>query len=361
MRLSSLTSLAVAPLLMLAAAGSGVAQSSEGTRISGPIVHENLAIYFIHGRSADGPVPLTLAEAMTNGVVVVRETGSVNQLEIENIGADEVFVQSGDIVKGGKQDRTLMVSLVLPPRSGRVPIAAFCVEQGRWSARGGEDAAKFSTASATVPSRKMKLAMRAPLPTAPDPTGARDPRGRPVGTGVDPARMETSVRQQAVWNSVRETQGFLGSSLSADVRSTRSASSLQLALEHKTLVGAQKAYVDALLAAGQNSDDIVGFVFAINGKLNSADIYPSNGLFRKMWAKLLNASAIEAIGHSKEKSDAAPSIETVTAFLADAEAGKASDRPLNQGAKLNTREGQQAYLFETVRAERWVHRNYLAK
>ena len=27
--------------------------------------------------------------------------------------------------------------------------------------------------------------------------------------------------------------------------------------------------------------------FAVNGKLNSAEIYPSNGLFRKMWPKLL--------------------------------------------------------------------------
>jgi hypothetical protein len=29
-------------------------------RISGPFVHENLAIYFVHGQSGSGPVPLTL-------------------------------------------------------------------------------------------------------------------------------------------------------------------------------------------------------------------------------------------------------------------------------------------------------------
>jgi hypothetical protein len=40
---------------------------------------------------------------MAKGLVRVRETSNVNQLEIENLGAEEVFVQSGDIVKGGKR------------------------------------------------------------------------------------------------------------------------------------------------------------------------------------------------------------------------------------------------------------------
>jgi len=57
---------------------------------------------------------------------------SVNALTVENTGKDEVFVQAGDIVKGGQQDRVLSVDLLLPPRSGEVTIAAFCVEHGRW-------------------------------------------------------------------------------------------------------------------------------------------------------------------------------------------------------------------------------------
>jgi hypothetical protein len=129
------------------------AETGEGYRLSGPHVHGNLAIYFVHGASAPGPVPLTLQEAMASRTVQVYETGSVNELEIENAGDREVFVQSGDIVKGGKQDRVLMVSLVLPARSGRMPIASFCVEQGRWAARSGEDVARFSSADAALPSR----------------------------------------------------------------------------------------------------------------------------------------------------------------------------------------------------------------
>ncbi len=360
--LLALAAISTAPLVMFSFAGIGDAQTSGGIQISNPIMHENLAIYFIHGRSSPGKVPLTLEEAMAKGVVKVRETSNVNQLEIENLGDEEVFVQSGDIVKGGKQDRTLMVSLVLPPKSGSIPIASFCVEEGRWSARGREDARNFSTASAAVPSREMKLAMKAPLPAAPsvDPMGQTAHRSNAYAA-------ETGVRQQRVWEGVRRTQAKLADKIGASVRSAQSASSLQLALENEKLMDAQQSYIKALKAAGESGDDIVGFVFAVNGQLNSADVYPSNGLFRKMWVKLLTASAIEAIGHKDEPNVAPPAVEAVSAFLSAAEAGKLTEKALNAGAKLDTRDSDKAYYFETARAasapgsSAWVHRNYLAK
>ena len=149
-------------------------------KVSGPHVHENLAIYFIHGNSADGPVPLTLSEALAKGRVQVIETGRVNELQIENTGDEEVFVQVGDIVKGGKQDRVLTVSLVLPPKSGMIPIASFCVEQGRWSARGTEDHAKFTSATDLFRrARRLPSWRLRPVPS-------RKQCGRQVGRG--PAR-----------------------------------------------------------------------------------------------------------------------------------------------------------------------------
>jgi hypothetical protein len=364
MRLLSLLSvISASPFVLAGLAGLAAAPAAEGTRVSGPVTHENLTVYFIHGPSAPGKVPLTLDEALAKRIVQVRETGNVNQLEIENLGNDEVFIQSGDIVKGGQQDRTLMVSLVLPPKSGRVPIASFCVEEGRWSARGREDVKNFSSSAASVPSREMKLAMKAPKPVADAPVAG--PLG---GMRQNYAASETSTRQSEVWAGVRKMQGKLTGSIGSPVNSAQSGSSLQLALENEKLLDVQQAYIKAIKAAGEKDDDIVGYVFAVNGKLNSADVYPSNGLFRKMWTKLLTASAIEAIGHKDDARDAAPSIEAVTAFLVDAERGKATEKPLNDSVKLDTREGDQAYLFETARAKvspsapaAWVHRNYLAK
>src|SRR6476659_10830352 len=176
-------------------------------RVTGPVIHENLAIYLVRGKSAAGPVPLTLGEALVKGAVKVHETGNVNELQIENLGGDDVFVQSGDIVKGGQQDRVLTVSLLLPPKSGRIPIASFCVEQGRWTARGKEDVKTFATASAVVPSREAKIAMKAPTTPSSEPA-----RINPL-SGISPqhlaiareyAASETSARPQEVWRKVRK-------------------------------------------------------------------------------------------------------------------------------------------------------------
>src|ERR1700681_4907685 len=129
-----------------------------------------------------------------------------------------------------------MVSLVLPPKSGSIPIASFCVEEGRWTARGREDSRNFSTASAAVPSREMKLAMKAPMPAAPA-GGGPDAFGARI---ANPAAAETGARQQQVWQSVRNTQAKPTGNLGAQVRSVQSGSSLQLALENEKLMDAQK-------------------------------------------------------------------------------------------------------------------------
>src|SRR5262249_47459011 len=157
------------------------------------------------------------------------------------------------IVKGGQQDRSVVASLVLQPKSGRVSIAAFCVEQGRWSARGREDVKHFSSSAAAVPSREMKLAMKAPKPAP-----SADPAVGPRGPGAVYA--ETGARQSMVWDAVRKVQSKLTGNLGAPVNSAQSASSLQLALENEKLIDAQKAYVNALKAAGEADDDIVGYV-----------------------------------------------------------------------------------------------------
>jgi hypothetical protein len=346
---ASIFTLAASSLAALAFGLGGTAAAGEPTRISGPVVHENLAIYFIHGAVSNDRVPLTLEEAMAKGVVRVYETGSVNELDIENLGADEVFVQSGDIVKGGRQDRVLSVSLVLPSKSGRVPIASFCVEHGRWTARGKEDAQHFASATAALPSREAKMAMRAP----PAPHS---------GYGLTADVDTTGSRQQEVWRNVSKIQDKLSVNVGARVASPTSMSSLQLSLENEKLKVALAAYVKALEPSGLEDSDIVGYAFAINGKINSADTYPSNGLFRKMWHKLLSATATEAIGEKSSAVVPPPAIEAVTAFIAAAEQGAASEKPLTERVRLETRDADKAVYFEAKRADgSWFHRNYLAK
>jgi hypothetical protein len=342
----SLAAAFAAPLWM----GWAVPAHADNIRITGPVVHANLAIFFIHGTSAPGKVPLTLQEALAKGVVKVNETGDVNTLSIENLGDDEVFVQSGDLVKGGKQDRALTVSMLLPPKSGRIPIAAFCVEEGRWTARGGEDVRTFASSGAQLYSLAAKIAMKAPQPS-PSSTAS-------VGTPAN----DTGARQQEVWRSVRNSQNLLSKNVGQVVAAPQSATSLQLAYENEKLQTARTAYIKTLQPAGEKDGDIIGYVFAINGKINSADIYPSNGLFRKMWSKSIAANATEAIGEKSADAPTPPALAAVQAFLDAAEHGKASEKALPVNGRLETRVADQAFYFETRRpAGGWVHKNYLMK
>jgi hypothetical protein len=335
--------------LCLPQCGGALAQTDnpEGYRLSDPVVHGNLAIYFVHGKSRGGPIPLTLQEALARKVITVRETGQVNELQVENTGAEEIFIQSGDIVKGGQQDRVLGVSMVLPPHSGAVPIDSFCVESGRWSARGAEDSKTFSSAAAALPSRSAKLAVAGML-TKPD--------------GGDTS---VSTRQQEVWKDVAQLQQKLSANLGSSVAAPRSRTSLQLTLEDSRLAGEQAEYVAALQPKGEQDDDIVGYVFALNGQINSANIYPSNGLFRKMWPKLLRANVTEAIGERTADNAPAPPTTAVSGFIGSADGGRAVEAKVGERASVSVRESTRAMVLEArpanAPAASWVYRSYLAK
>jgi len=334
----------------------GTAFAADGVTISGPIAHDNLAIYLIHGSAAVGAVPLSLQEALDNGSVKVRETGSVNELTVENVSDDEVFVQAGDIVKGGRQDRVLSVDLLLPSRSGAVSIAAFCVEHGRWSARGPEDSTQFSSSAAAMPSHEAKVAMRAYAIAAAAPPVA------PPRRDASPTAASTMQSQQVIWGTVKKTQESLARSVGAPVAAPASPSSLQLSLENERLQEVQAAYLAALQNAGQADADIVGYVFAVNGKISGGDVYASNALFRKMWRKLLAAAVTEAISEKGATAAAPPSIEDVHAFLTAAATGEKTVRVISDSVRLAMLEGTGSLFAETRRADSsWVHRNYLAK
>lgn len=324
------------------------AAMAEPLRASGPFVHENLAVFFIHGENARGDAPLTLQEAMKEGVVQVHETGDIHELKMENHGDREVFVQSGDIVKGGKQDRVVASSLVVPERSGSVPIASFSVEEGRRWQRGVESETSFTGTEFLIPSRQAKLAMKPDLPVQ-------------VAGMVEINGATRSTRQHQMWRSVAATQQSLRDTVGRSVTETVSRGSLPLSLENATLKERQSRYVKALDRLPQD-ETIIGYAFAVNGRLNSADVYASQALFRKLWPKLLRASATEAIAESGRLGDAAPTPDAVVAFLTDIEAAPRKVRSLTSDVRLETSETEQTVYSEAQRsAGHAVHRSYVAK
>ncbi len=381
--------------------------------LSGPYSHKNLTIFLIHGKDqTPGKPPLTLQEAMKQRKVVVRETGSVNQLTIRNRSQEEVFVQAGDIVKGGQQDRVLALDMILPPNSGRIPIDAFCVENGRWSQRGGEAKSAFNSSNNTLASKGLKLAARnsrsqdevwenvsvAQNKLAKNYAVAKGvPGGRAMGGGGGndhgagsalhvgggdlasaspglPAAPPAQVPNAAT-NQVRVSAGVLNSSNSgatlaeqlglSSVTSRVSPTSLQLTLENKNVKDSTNDYVKALASILAGKKNVIGYVFAINGQFNSADVYASQALFKKLWPKLLEASAVEAFAEFDQ--NAKPdtlAADAAKAFLRNAETGKPETKNLRPRTRMVKRESEKNLLFETRdrnRSGAWLHRSYLAK
>src|ERR1022692_4717737 len=151
-------------LLSFALLAAPLARAADDLRISRPFTHDNLSVFLIHSTRPDAAKGklLTLHDAMDAKKVVVYETGTVNELSIENQSAQDVYIQSGDIVKGGRQDRVLTTDLILPAHSGKLPISSFCVEQGRWTRRGNEPAEQFGTSDKVVAFKQLKIAVHNP-------------------------------------------------------------------------------------------------------------------------------------------------------------------------------------------------------
>lgn len=63
-----------------------------------------------------------------------RSGPTVNELVIENKGQKPILVLAGTLLKGGNQDRQVGQDFIVP-QGKTVPVAAFCVEQGRWTAQ----------------------------------------------------------------------------------------------------------------------------------------------------------------------------------------------------------------------------------
>lgn len=275
--------------------------------LSAPVTAHNLTAWFILAPAPTEPgVPdyRVLEESIETAAAILHETGSVNELLIENTGDVDLFIQAGDIVRGGRQDRTLAADFIVPARSGRIPLPAFCVESARWHKRGTEDASQFSSSKHTLSSKKAHLAM-------------------------------LFQRSQAeVWKSVTDEQRALTSSLGVHSASEYSPTSLELTYELDHVARAvEDDYTGRLDQAPWSvGGEVLGVVWAIDGRPSHADRYLTPGLFAKRWRKLLRAAATEALmARPFQQSQAAPAAlpagEEILSWLAKAEAEASLTRP----------------------------------
>ncbi len=319
--------------------------------LSGPFVHGSLALFALSGEATDAREFLSLDQGLGAGTVVMAEKGTadgrdaaqVNELVLENRSDRWLFLQAGDVVKGGKQDRVVAQDLVVPPHAAPQPLAAFCVEHGRWQAEGdyrGRGEILFTSNTALVNGPELKRAIQA------------------------------EGDQQRVWAEVAqvnqdiELQGSAGGMFMPSATGTYNS-----VLSNKEVVGRRDAAVHALLDRVLEGGRAVGMAVAIGERVVGVETYASPGLFRAMARKLVESYALDAVLAERPGAATPPptGAEAVRAFLAEAGKGAGKDEALRGSMRRRVLETSiiMGYEYRVFREETpedaAIHASYIRK
>ncbi len=311
---------------MVAAEQSGKASASVAIpghgelRVAGPYTHENLAIYILHSdKQVDSEADyITMEEGIKAGLVKVSESkrAQVQQLRVSNKGKLPLYLQIGDLVSGGQQDRTLQSSMVIPPKTRKAPLPSFCVEEARWS--GGKD---FESLAMVSP-KATRIAIQA-------------------------------GNQGEVWDSVRSYKKAARTNLGGGPSRT---SSVVEELGSKDFQKVTAEYIASLSKASNHLARPLGMAYAINGKISTVDVYNSRLLFDKLYPKLLKTAAAEAVAEpSQEKKFTVPTAKEISAFISSAGDGKKQIQKLSFGNSYTRIWGQKSLIAQLLYEKEVVH------
>lgn len=195
---------------------------------------------------------LTLDEALRRGELAIREKGDgqVPWLLVRNESHRPVFLLSGEIVLGGKQNRIVRENVLLPARSEWIEVSVYCGEQNRWR---GAESGFMSKGTLSAPSLRSMAA------------GA--------------------ATQDNVW---REIDGQLGR---ANIES--STRSYQRLYESEAV----SRRLDACVAEFRHVPDrrTVGCVVVCGGRILGCDLLADADLFMRLWPKIIRSYATDTI------------------------------------------------------------------
>jgi len=191
---SSLT----ATFLGLVVAGVATAALAFDFGVANALSSGNLSVYLVRGADA-ATAPLTLEQGLAGGFLKVHESEK-RPIEVENLSGRSIFIQAGDMLRGGLQDQVAVYDYVIRPHSGRVSIETLCVDPFRSAARTGDSAKLFEKAGGLIPSRAAILALWA------QPAADRAVR---------------KLRQAAVWWSIASLRGELSQRVGHTLETSR--------------------------------------------------------------------------------------------------------------------------------------------
>lgn len=124
--------------------------------IGTPYSYRGLTVYPLNLRPHERlPDLYTLDEALARGDLTIREKGDgqVPLVWVRNEARRQVFMMTGEILLGGKQNRVIRDDVLLPARSDFVDVPVYCSEQRRWE--GGDGVFKASPSMSAPALREM--------------------------------------------------------------------------------------------------------------------------------------------------------------------------------------------------------------
>ncbi len=316
-----------------------------------PVAVANLSVFLVQlprsrtaSRKRTAPPPmefLCLEQARATGEVVISETGITERVRLENHSKRDLFLQAGEVLRGGDQDRAVAGDLIIPasrhePESHWVPV--FCAEPERSVPMRGWTPGMFTQLDQICPGRQLKRELR-------------------------------QGYQEDIWREITATRDVVFDILSHGSTKSIPPHSLWTLIELLEAEGWLAPYINAMLPLAAAHQEATGAVFVLSGKFNSAELYATPTLFRQLWPKLLYAMAVEALIEQKTGGVLTGTLPTkgeVTAWLAAGHRRGAvghTDK-VDKRVHRRLRSGEGATRFETLDQEQdglCIHETILPK
>lgn len=203
---------------------------------------------------------ISLQEAMDANLVAVNEVnrnGQVNTLLVRNLSQDTLYIMSGEILVGGKQDRVVANDILIPPNNGATKLNVFCVEEGRWKYLSTD--ARFTTYYGMANEHIR---------------GIVDQRG---------------ANQGAVWAEVAKSN-----KLDGVVSKTKAYTAHAT---HRRFRQAEREYINFFQHIFEGQDDVIGVLAVTDNVIEGADLFVSNRLFMQEFQKLIYAYTDDALAY----------------------------------------------------------------
>jgi hypothetical protein len=249
----------------------------------------------------------------------------VNRLMVINRSGKPLYLMPGEVIVGGRQDRSIAEETILASTGEPVPVAVFCVEHGRWSGRDEQQAAQILAAVAEPRDGAGAAEHEATLSLIVRQANS----GKFVASAGSLSKLSrfacvASKDQSEVWDAVAHANTAAGVSPESGAFT---ANYVNPASRQRL-----EPYLDRLQGRLADEPRVVGVVVAINGKVEAVDVFESTPLFRKLWPKLLKSYALDAAAQADAPHRSpAPRVASARDFLCKALTADVQQESRNQG------------------------------